>query len=164
MYIPREKPGPGQESVWDYPRPPLVQPTGRHIEVVFAGTVIADTRRALRVLETSHAPVYYIPREDIRSDVLEPGGRASYCEFKGEARYFRVSVGDRVAEDGAWTYETPSRGYEHLLGHFAFYPQLMDRCRVDGEVATAQPGQFYGGWVTSDIVGPFKGDPGVRTL
>jgi len=164
VYIPREKPGPGQESAWDYPRPPVVQPTSRHIEVVFAGSVIADTRRALRVLETSHAPVYYIPADDIRTDVLEPSSRASYCEFKGEARYYRVRIGDRVAEDGAWTCGAPSRGYEQLLGHFAFFPQLMDQCRVDGEVVAPQPGQFYGGWVTSDVVGPFKGDPGVRTL
>jgi len=147
--------------VWDYPRPPLVQPSSRAIEVVFAGTKIADSRRALRVLETSHPPVYYIPLRDIMPDVLETSSRVSYCEFKGEARYYRVRVGNTVAEDAAWTYEAPAYGYEELVGHVAFYPQLMDECRVGGEVAIPQPGRFYGGWITSDIVGPFKGDPGV---
>lgn len=161
MYMPIERPGPGQESVWDYPRPPLVQPSSHHIEVIFAGTKIADSRRTLRILETSHPPVYYIPLRDIMPEVLEASSRVSYCEFKGEARYYRVRVGDTVAEDAAWTYETPAYGYEELADHVAFYPQLMDECRVDGEVALPQPGRFYGGWITSDIVGPFKGDPGI---
>lgn len=158
MLIPVDKPGPGQESVWDYPRPPLVQPTGRHLQVVFAGTLIAETRRGLRVLETSHPPVYYIPLTDIQPDILEASGRSTFCEFKGEARYYRVCVGGAVAEDAAWALHAPSHGYEDLAGHVAFYPRLMDECRVDGEVVVPQPGRFYGGWITSDVVGPFKGD------
>ena len=160
MRIKRERPGPGQESVWDYPRPPLVEPTTRHIEVVFGGVVIADTRRALRVLETSHPPVYYIPLADVVDGVLLSSGRATYCEFKGEACYFNVSVEERTAEDAAWTYERPATGFEVLSKHVAFYPGAMDECRVDGEVVRQQPGSFYGGWITSDVVGPFKGEPG----
>lgn len=162
MRIAREKPGSGQESVWDYPRPPLVEPTAKHIEVVFGGTTIADTTRALRVLETSHPPVYYIPLGDIDRGVLLSNGHATYCEFKGEACYFDVSVDGRTAEDAAWTYEKPSPGFEALRGHVAFYPRPMDECRVDGEVARPQPGAFYGGWITSDVVGPFKGEPEMR--
>jgi len=163
MPVTREKPGPGQESVWDYPRPPLVERTEKHIEVVFGGKTIADTTRALRVLETSHPPVYYIPFEDVAEGVLLSSGRASYCEFKGEACYFDVSAGGRTAEDASWTYERPSPGFETLRGHVAFYPRPMDECRVDGEVARPQPGEFYGGWITSDIVGPFKGEPQSQT-
>ena len=160
MRIQKVQPGPGQESVWEYPRPPLVQATDRHIEVVFAGEVIADTRRAVRVLETSHPPVYYIPLDDVRPGVLQPSGRSSYCEFKGEARYFRVTWGSAASEDAAWGYPAPARGYEELAGRVAFYAGKMDECRVDGELVVPQPGEYYGGWVTSDVVGPFKGEPG----
>ena len=162
MHIEREKPGPGQESVWDYPRPPLVEPTTRRIEVIFGGETIADTTRALRVLETSHPPVYYIPLADVAEGVLTSTGRASYCEFKGEACYFSVSVGGRTAEDAAWIYERPAPGFESLSGHVAFYPRAMDECRVDGEVVRPQNGHFYGGWITSDVVGPFKGEPDTK--
>jgi uncharacterized protein (DUF427 family) len=158
LHVDRTKPGPGQESVWDYPRPPLVQPTTRHLEVIFGCETVAETRRALRVLETSHPPVYYFPIEDVREGVLEAGARATYCEFKGEARYFSVTVGERSAEDAAWIYAAPSPGYEELAGHVAFYPAKMDECRVDGEVVRPQPGRFYGGWITADVVGPFKGE------
>jgi len=158
--VTRVRPGPEQESVWDYPRPPVVESTSRHIEVVFAGTVIADTRHALRVLETSHPPGYYIPLEDVLADVLTASGRATYCEFKGEARYQDVRAGGRCAPDAAWIYDNPAAGYEVLAGHVAFYPQAMDECRVDGEVVKPQPGSYYGGWITADVVGPFKGDPG----
>jgi uncharacterized protein (DUF427 family) len=139
-----------------------VQPTDRRIEVDFSGTTIADSTRSLRVLETSHPPVYYIPLEDIAEGVLVSSGHASYCEFKGEACYFHVTSGGRTAEDAAWTYDSPAPGYEALKGHAAFYPQAMDECRVDGEIARPQPGRFYGGWVTADVVGPFKGDPGTN--
>lgn len=158
----RVRPGPGQESVWDYPRPPIVERTSRHIEVVFGGQVIADSTRALRVLETSHPPVYYVPLEDIAEGALSPSGRATYCEFKGEARYYNVQAGGRAASEAAWGYGDPAEGYGVLAGHVAFYPQLMDECRVDGEVVRAQPGTYYGGWITSDVVGPFKGDPGTN--
>ena len=160
MRIAKIKPRPGQESVWDYPRPPLVEATDRHIEVVFGGQVIADTVRAVRVLETSHPPVYYIPLEDVRPDVLQPSGRASYCEYKGEACYYRVASGGALADDAAWTYPAPARGYEELAGRVAFYAGKMDECRVNGEIVVPQPGSYYGGWITSDVVGPFKGEPG----
>jgi uncharacterized protein (DUF427 family) len=153
-------PKPGQESVWDYPRPPAVEPSSRHIQVLFGGVVIADTRRARRVLETSHPPVYYIPREDVRMEHLAQTPRHTYCEFKGTARYFTVRVGDRESPNAAWSYESPSPGFEEIRDHLAFYPSRVDECTVDGERVTPQPGGFYGGWITSDIVGPFKGGPG----
>ncbi len=151
---------PGKESVWDYPRPPRVEETPRHIRVIFNGVVIADTTRALRVLETSHPPTYYIPPEDIRMAHLRPSQRRSFCEFKGQASYYDVTVGDRIAEDAAWCYERPARGYERIAGYVAFYASRMDACYVDDEQVVAQPGDFYGGWITSEIVGPFKGGPG----
>ena len=154
------KPGPGQESVWDYPRPPRVEPSGRHIQVVFAGLVIADTRQAKRVLETSHPPVYYIPPEDIRVDCLQTSDRRSCCEWKGEARYYTVVTPDGTAADAAWTYLQPQPHFEAIRGHVAFYPSRMEACYVDGERVQSQPGDFYGGWITSDVVGPFKGGPG----
>ena len=162
MQIEITRPGPGQESAWDYPRPPLVQTTDRHLEVVFAGMTIAETTRGLRVLETSHPPVYYFPIEDVRDEILRPTARASYCEFKGEARYYSVVCGERRIDDAAWGYESPKPGYRELAGYVAFYPALMDECRVDGEIVRPQPGAFYGGWITSDIVGPFKGEPGAN--
>jgi uncharacterized protein (DUF427 family) len=156
----RIPPGPGQESVWDYPRPPRVEPVAKRIRVVFNGETIADTTRAYRVLETSHPPTYYLPLDDIRADALVPVQRQTFCEFKGLASYFDVQVGDRVARAAAWTYRSPSPGYEAIADHVAFYPSRMDACYVDDERVEAQPGDFYGGWVTRDIVGPFKGSPG----
>lgn len=153
-------PGPGQESVWDYPRPPRMEPTSRHIRVVFGGAVIAETGRALRVLETSHPPTYYLPTEDVRMELLEPSPRISFCEWKGSASYWTVRVGDRVARDSAWGYGDPMAPFEGLAGYLAFYCGAMDACWVDGERARPQPGGFYGGWVTRDLVGPFKGEPG----
>jgi uncharacterized protein (DUF427 family) len=156
----RIPPGPGQESVWDYPRPPRVEPTSRRVRVVFGGVTIADTRRALRVLETSHPPTYYIPPDDIRMEYLTPTGRRSFCEFKGSASYYTVQVGEKRADHAAWAYARPSPGYEAIAGYVAFYPSRMDACYVDDEQVVAQEGDFYGGWITSDIVGPFKGGPG----
>lgn len=156
----RIPPGPGQESVWDYPRPPRVEPTSRRVRVVFGGVTIADTRRALRVLETSHPPTYYIPPDDIRMEYLTPTGRRSFCEFKGSAGYYTVQVGEKRADHAAWSYARPSQGYEAIAGYVAFYPSRMDACYVDDEQVVAQEGDFYGGWITSDIVGPFKGGPG----
>jgi uncharacterized protein (DUF427 family) len=167
MRTPRRiEPGPGQESVWDYPRPPRVEPTGEHVVVVLGGVVVVDTRRALRVLETSHPPSYYLPVDDVLAGALRPAAGTSWCEFKGTAGYLDVLGGDPigsvVAHAAAWTYPRPSPGFELLAGHVALYPGRMDRCTVDGETVVAQEGGFYGGWVTSRVVGPFKGVPGSR--
>lgn len=156
----RIKPGPGQESVWDYPRPPRLEPTKKHIEVYFNGQLIADTRRAWRVLETSHPPVYYIPQEDIHQEYLRRAQGSSWCEWKGQATYFDVVVEEKAARSAAWSYPTPSTPFAALKDSVAFYAGKMDRCLVDGEEVTQQPGGFYGGWITGDIVGPFKGAPG----
>jgi uncharacterized protein (DUF427 family) len=145
------------ESVWDCPRPPRVEPWSAHVVVELDGAVLAETRRSLRVLETSHPPVYYIPAAVVRTVRLRPAGRRStWCECKGAARYY--DAGDRAAV--AWTYPSPSPGYGILAGHFAFYPGRVDSATVDGEQVEAQPGDFYGGWITSAVTGPFKGGPG----
>ena len=156
----RVEPGPGQQSVWDYPRPPRVEEVTSQIRVVFNGVQIVDTVRAKCVLETSHPPVYYIPAEDVRLEYLVEAPGSSVCEWKGRARYYTVAVGNRRAERAAWSYPEPRAGYEAIRGHFAFYAGPMDACTVDGERVEPQPGGFYGGWITSDIVGPFKGEPG----
>jgi uncharacterized protein (DUF427 family) len=158
----RIPPGPGQESVWDYPRPPRLEPSSEHIQVVYHGQVIADTHRAWRVLETSHPPVYYIPPEDIQLEYLQDAPGSSYCEWKGQARYHNVVVGDARADKSAWSYPQPRPGYEAIRNHIAFYAGPMDRCTVNGETVTPQPGGFYGGWITRRIIGPFKGEPGSR--
>lgn len=153
-------PKPGQESVWDYPRPPRVEDSTKHVQVIFNGRIIADTRRARRVLETAGAPVYYIPPEDIDLAALVQTARRSLCEWKGQASYFDVRVGDQVAPQAAWAYPSPARGFEAIRSYVAFYAGKMDACTVDGEKVRPQPGGFYGGWVTDDIVGPIKGEPG----
>ena len=155
-------PGPGRESVWDYPRPPRVEDSGKRVQVVCNGVTIADTTRAKRVLETSHPPVYYIPPEDIAMAHLTRTQRASFCEFKGRAGYYTVTVGARVAPDAAWFYPSPAPGYESLRDYVAFYPGRMDACLIDGERVQPQEGDFYGGWVTREIVGPFKGGSGTQ--
>jgi uncharacterized protein (DUF427 family) len=149
-------PGPGQESVWDYPRPPRVEPVPERVRVVVDGAVIADSTRAQRVLETAGAPVYYVPRDDVRMDLLVPSDRTSRCEWKGSASYWS-SAGQR---DVAWSYEQPLPGFESIAGHLAFYASRVDEAWVGDERAQPQPGGFYGGWVTSRIVGPVKGEPG----
>ena len=154
------KPNPGQESVWDYPRPPRLEETEKHIQIIFNGVVIADTRRAKRVLETSHPPVYYIPPEDILMEYLSAGTGRSICEWKGEARYYTLEVNGKRAENVGWFYPNPTRGFLAIADHVAFYAAPMDACLVDGERARPQPGSFYGGWITHDVVGPFKGEPG----
>ena len=151
-----------KESVWDYPRPPRVESTDRRVRVIFQGETIADSQQAKRVLETSHPPVYYIPPEDVRREFLHPSPRRSWCEFKGSAHYWTARVGDREAPNAAWSYPEPSQGYEAIRDHVAFYPSLMDACYVDEERVQPQQGDFYGGWITSDIEGPFKGGPGTK--
>jgi uncharacterized protein (DUF427 family) len=157
-------PGPGQESVWDYPRPPRLESSPRWIQVRFGGILLADSRRTLRVLETSHPPVYYLPPADVRMEYLVPSPRRSWCEWKGLASYYDVVVPDaaaaRRADNAAWFFAEPTLPYKELRGWVAFYPSAMDACLVDGEPVQAQPGDFYGGWITRDVLGPFKGDPG----
>jgi len=147
------------ESVWDYPRPPRVEPSARRVRIVLGGAVIADSVRSHRVLETSHPPVYYLPLEDIAPEALVPSpGRTTFCEWKGSASYFDAIGGDgRRVERAAWTYLTPSPGFESIRDAVAFYPARMDECTLDGEVVQPQDGGFYGGWITSDVLGPFKG-------
>jgi uncharacterized protein (DUF427 family) len=137
-----------------------MEPVSKKIEVVFGGEVIASTQRAYRILETSHPPTYYIPPEDVRMDLLVPTKHGSFCEWKGYANYWTVEVGDRTAVNAAWGYAEPMAPFEALVDHLAFYCGVMDECRVGGEVARPQPGGFYGGWITSDLAGPFKGEPG----
>ena len=148
------------ESVWDYPRPPRVEPSSEHVVVTHAGVVVADTTASLRVLETSHPPTYYLPRDAFALDVLQPGVGVTWCEWKGEASYLDLVVGDEVVAAVAWTYPTPPKGFEGLVDHVALYPGRVDECTVDGEVVQPQPGGFYGGWITSRVTGPFKGAPG----
>src|SRR5664279_3177114 len=152
-----------QESVWDYPRPPKAEATTKRIRVEFAGELVADSVRAIRILETSHPPVYYILRADVREDLLLPSARRSFCEFKGLASYWSLGLGDKFTTEAAWSYESPSPDYDAIRGHLAFYASRVDACYVDEERVQAQPGEFYGGWVTSDIIGPFKGRPGSET-
>jgi uncharacterized protein (DUF427 family) len=156
----RIPPGPGQESVWDYPRPPRLEDSAKHIQVVLGGVVIADTRRAKRVLETSHPPVYYIPPEDIQMQYLRPVAQRSFCEWKGAAAYYSIHVGDVMVHEGAWYYPEPTPSFVPLRNYVAFYPGRMEACYVDDERVQAQPGDFYGGWITNEIVGPFKGGAG----
>ena len=158
--IRRDPVGPGQESVWDYPRPPRVDPSTEHVEVVLDGVVVADTSEALRVLETSHPPAYYLPYAAFADGALVPVAGSTYCEFKGHASYFDVVVDGARAGRAAWTYRDPSPGFEALREFVSVMPGAMDRCTVDGEVVRSQDGGFYGGWITARVVGPFKGGPG----
>lgn len=155
------------ESVWEYPRPPRLEPSARHLTVAHRGVTLADTSRSLRILETSHPPVYYIPPADIAMHLLRAsetaqGRRGSFCEFKGSASYWSLFLpdGSGPVEDVAWSYARPSAKYAALRDHLAFYASRVDVCTVDGERVIPQPGDFYGGWITSHVKGPFKGAPG----
>jgi uncharacterized protein (DUF427 family) len=151
-----------QESVWDYPRPPRLESTGRHLRVVHAGVVVAETRQGKRILETSHPPVFYFPANDVAMQLLRPsGGRGTFCEFKGVASYWNIVLsGAPPVSNAAWSYAAPSSPYAGLKDHLAFYASKVEECWVDGERVLAQPGDFYGGWITSHVKGPFKGAPG----
>jgi uncharacterized protein (DUF427 family) len=162
MQIERVEPLEGQESVWDYPRPPALVHDERRVVVTFAGVTIADTTRAVRILETSHPPTFYLPLDDTRRDLLRAAEGASFCEWKGAAAYVDVVVVDRIALQAGWYYPEPSPAYAPLRDHVAFYAGRVDRCTVDGIEVSPQSGGFYGGWITPDIVGPFKGEPGTR--
>lgn len=156
----RIRPQKGQESVWDYPRPPKLEKTTQHLRVVFNGEIIAETNRAYRMLETSHPPTYYIPKADFKDGVLQRGSGSSFCEFKGQASYYDIKMGEKVATRAAWGYDNPSKSYPELKGSVSIYAHKMDSCFVNDEEVQAQEGDFYGGWITKDIVGPFKGAPG----
>ena len=153
-------PAPGQESVWDYPRPPRVETTTDRIRIRLGGETIVDTTDAVRVLETSHPPVYYLPRSAFPAGALEPAAGASFCEFKGAAKYLTLLGGSARAASAGWYYPNPSAGYELLADRVAVYPSKMESCEVAGETVDPQAGDFYGGWITSRVVGPFKGEPG----
>ena len=150
------------ESVWDYPRPPRLEPAGHRIRILHAGVTLVDSMQALRILETSHPPVYYIPPADIAMQYLQHSPRKStYCEFKGMATYWSIVLpAAPVVQDAAWSYERPTAKYGALINHLAFYASKVDECYVDEELVIAQPGDFYGGWITSHVSGPFKGAPG----
>ena len=159
------------ESVWDYPRPPRLEPVPELLQVVHCGVPVASTRRGFRVLETSHPPVYYFPPDDITPGVLTPSAqRASFCEFKGSARYWALDVTSMAAKlstrasvpEVGWSYPSPTPAFAPITDFVAFYAGRVDECRVDGELVEPQPGDFYGGWITTWITGPFKGPPGTR--
>lgn len=154
--------GPDQESVWDYPRPPRLEASDAHVRVIFGGRTIVDTHRALRLLETSHPPSWYLPAEDCDADAFVPVHGRSFCEFKGTAAYFDVVVGDARAPSAAWCYPRPGPAYAALAGYRCLYAAPMDACLVDGVTVVPQTGRFYGGWITPDVVGPFKGPPGTE--
>jgi uncharacterized protein (DUF427 family) len=153
-------PGPGQESVWDYPRPPRLEASPETVEVRLGGEVIARTRRSLRVLETSHPPAYYLPVADFAPGVLRAVGGTTFCEWKGMASYFDLVTPAATAPRGAWTYPDPTGGFTAIRDHVSVMPGAVDACLVDGEVVRAQEGGFYGGWITDRVTGPFKGGPG----
>lgn len=155
-----EIPGPGQESVWDYPRPPRIEPVRTCIRVEYAGILLARSFCAIRVVETASPPAYYLPPQHVRSEFLVGGGDSALCEWKGVAQYRSVRVGDRLAQDAVWTYPEPDPAFAQLRGYLAFNASRLDACYVGPWRVTPQPGPYYGGWITPDIVGPFKGIAG----
>ena len=155
-----ERQGPGQESVWSYPRPPALEMTARHVRIVVNGQVVAETDRPALVKETSHPPVYFIPPEDVNGELFRPSKKSSFCEWKGQAIYYDVVVGDRVLKEAAFSYPSPNKRFEPVRNWISFYAGPMDEVTVNGEQVIPQEGGFYSGWITKDIVGPFKGGPG----
>ena len=158
----RKQPGPGQESVWDYPRPPRVEPEDRTVRIVLGGDTIATTSRAIRVLETSHPPGIYLPPEAFTRGSLEPNPQQTVCEWKGIAAYWDLRGGEATRTAAAWSYPAPRPGFEAIAGYISVYPGRVDACYLGDELVRPQEGSFYGGWITDEIVGPFKG--GVGTL
>ena len=157
-----DDPGPDQRSVWDFPRPPAVERVLDRVTIEFADRMVADTTRCLRVCETASPPTYYVPRADLDVSLLVPGGGLSMCEWKGRARYYDLVVDGRTSPQAAWDYPSVSAEYQVLADHLAFYASRVDRCTVAGEVVRPQAGSFYAGWITSELTGPFKGDPGTQ--
>ena len=153
-------PQPGQESVWDYPRPAILQDTDKHLKVICNGIILAETNRGKRVLETSHPPTYYFPPEDVKTEFLQETSKQISCEWKGRYQYYDITIDDKYINYGAWRYFEPTPNFASIQTYYSFIPALMDACYVNDELATPQSGDFYGGWITADIVGPFKGEPG----
>jgi uncharacterized protein (DUF427 family) len=158
----RIEPGAGQESVWDYPRPPRLEKVSERLRVMFNGKTITDTVAGYRVLETSHPPVYYIPPDDIARQYLLTTSGSSWCEFKGHTKYWSLDVDGRRVDNAAWSYPAPARAFADIAGYLAFYASKVDSCWVGEEQVLSQQGDFYGGWITSRIVGPFKGGAGTQ--
>lgn len=156
------KPKFGQESVWDYPRPAILQDTNKQIKVIFNDLILAETVRGKRVLETSHPPVYYIPAADVKLEYLIETSQRTWCEWKGWCQYYDISIGDKYVTDSAWRYLDPTPNFLAIQEYYSFYARLMDACFINDELVVPQPGDFYAGWITHDIVGPFKGTPGTR--
>lgn len=152
--------GPGQRSVWDFPRPPAIEKETRHLGIVFAGVEIVSSNRCIKVLETSHPPVFFFPPEDVGKGVLTATGKTSFCEWKGQAAYFDVVAGEQRAPSAAFAYPDPSSRFREYAHWVSFYAGPMDACFVDDQRVTPQPGGFYSGWITPDVAGPFKGVPG----
>jgi uncharacterized protein (DUF427 family) len=157
-----EPAGPGRISVWDFPRPPRIEPLSGMVRVEFAGRVVAETRSALRVLETASPPTVYVPARHVQTDALTATEAFARCEWKGEATHFSLRVAERESRDAAWSYRDPFPEFDAIRGYFAFYPARVDHCWLEGERVGAQPGSIYGGWVTRELVGPFKGAPGTE--
>ena len=155
------EPKPGQESVWSYPRPPRLERDPRRVAVIVEGTTVAETRQAFRVLETASPPAFYLPPQDIRMDYIEPSPGSSICEWKGAAVYWSLRVDAGLVSNAGWSYPEPFEGFEAMADYISFFPAKVE-CRVAGELVAPQPGGFYGGWVTREIVGPFKGLPGTE--
>ena len=155
----RPIPEPGQESVWDYPRPPRLEPCTALLQIFTNDLMIAETRKSYRVLETSHPPVYYLPPDSVRLEYLRPSNHGSFCEWKGHAYYYSLAISDQLVPNVAWTYKAPTPRFLPIANFLAFYPSQMDACFVDGQRVKAQEGDFYGGWITPNIIGPFKGGP-----
>ena len=156
----RIEPGDGQESVWDYPRPPRLEPVAERLRVVAGGLTIADTTAGFRVLETSQPPAYYVPPADVLLDHLVETTSRTFCEWKGQAKYWTITVGEQVFPDAAWSYDHPVPAFATITDYLAFYPQRVDECYVGDELVEVMEGSFYGGWITAKITGPFKGAPG----
>ena len=154
-----KEPGPGEESVWDYPRPPELVNDSRIVEVKWLNQRIAKTTTSVRVLETASPPTFYLPPDDVKTGLLEKAPGSSYCEWKGRATYWNISVDGNTLEKAAWSYENPTSGFKVIAGYFSFYPGKLE-CYVDNIRVKPQPGGFYGGWMTPEITGPVKGESG----
>jgi uncharacterized protein (DUF427 family) len=151
------------ESVWDFPRPPRWERVGWRVRVVHGGIQVVDAPGSVRVLETSQPPAYYVAPAHVRLDCLRPSDRTTWCEWKGSASYADVVAGRRAAAGAAWSYARPSPGFYEIAGYWGFYAQLLDECWIDDERVDPNPGSFYGGWITANVTGPFKGGPGTST-